>query len=277
MPALRATRTIMGRPDELFEYKGADFYNGSDDNVGLAFECMVNSCDNTAQENPGHYDSQHDIITISLPDKSLTRVINRAADGTLSFVGCQDNEYRVESDNKLNTITVTDPQGVIYTYGAPYEWQSSSQYSPGELRTAWALNSIELTNGRKICFSWSLLGHPHANQAIMGGDSFMDSWDAYQVNNTSYTEEDFINSSYLNANLSPFGNTYSFLTLESITFPLGQIDFTYKTVSFGPMLQSISVKNNSEVIKTANLEYNDDDVSSFLLTAVKMSGDEGVS
>jgi hypothetical protein len=111
----------------------------------------------------------------------------------------------------------------------------------------------------------------------MGGDSFMDSWDAYQVNNTSYTEEDFINSSYLNANLSPFGNTYSFLTLESITFPLGQIDFTYKTVSFGPMLQSISVKNNSEVIKTANLEYNDDDVSSFLLTAVKMSGDEGVS
>ena len=148
-PALRITRTILGRPDEKFRFSG-------DPNEALEPNAMCYMCSVSplapSYTHTQRYDSEHDIINISLPDRTLTRVIDVTPD-TIRFISACDSEYKVEADSVMNTIIVTDPSGMRYSFGAEYE----GCYDRDDIfmRTAWALYKIVTDNGRIVTFSWS--------------------------------------------------------------------------------------------------------------------------
>ncbi|MDE5631316.1 MAG: hypothetical protein K2I54_00660, partial [Muribaculaceae bacterium] len=151
-PALRASRTIMGRPDEEYEFKEVGAFLGSMEPWYTAFQCMANSRA-LYLDTDVLYDSQHDIFTFAIPGKTITRVID-AQTKPYRFLGVDDSEYLVQSDDELNEITVTGPDGTVYIFGAPYEYQTTDDAS-SQFRTGWALNRINLTSGRAIEIEWS--------------------------------------------------------------------------------------------------------------------------
>ncbi len=270
MPALRATRTILGRPDEHFEFKAdiAESNNAQD----LAYQCMVKPHARSFDLH-GRYDSQHDIISFALPSGTVTRVIDCSED-TINFRGGLDDEYRVRALNEnLDSISVTDGYGVKYIFGAPYEPQTTDSYVNSQYRTSWALTSIVLPGGKTINLSWSLQAHEYMNRQILGGDSFMDH---FHINIHEKAEE-FDNSSYLSATFQPVSNNPRHLTLDAITFPLGKLIFDYGSNGYGIILQNITVQsivnNISSTVRNINLRYGDDN-SKPLLTSVEINDEE---
>lgn len=160
MPALRATRTVLGRPDELYEFVK------SDDNsiIGTAFMCVVNPYYPSSVFS-GRYDSQHDIFSFALPDYTVTRVLDMS-NGTPIFRGGCDSEYKVTADAKLDSIIVTDGKGVKYIFGCPNELQPDSNID--NLRTSWALNEIRTPGGECIKFRWQMTRHIHSGRTYLG-------------------------------------------------------------------------------------------------------------
>ncbi|MDE6157622.1 MAG: hypothetical protein K2F78_05695, partial [Muribaculaceae bacterium] len=148
LPALRVSRTIMGRPDELSEDKRTELLDASrTDRWETAYHCMVNYPDRA-------YDSQPDIFTIALPDRVLKRIHNPQT-GKLEGIG--DAEYDVECDKSLDSLVVTDPYGVKFIFGGKgyKETVFLIDYTPRTVTVGWVLKRIELTSGRQILLSWN--------------------------------------------------------------------------------------------------------------------------
>ena len=251
-PALRITRTI-GRPDEKFRFSG-------DPNEALEPNAMCYMCSFSplapSYTHTQRYDSEHDIINISLPDRTLTRVIDVTPD-TIRFISACDSEYKVEADSVMNTIIVTDPSGMRYYFGAEYE----GCYDRDDIfmRTAWALYKIVTDNGRIVTFSWSHCKHPVMNRKWIGGHSFMDRWDLYQWGNSGKSQEDFENDNFANGVLTRNSETTDFLRLDSVTFPGGNVTFSYEyAAASGYMLKAVNVCSADETIKSYKLRYADD-------------------
>jgi len=156
-PALRATRTVMGRPDEEYDFKELGEFLSGNEPWYTAFQCMVN---NRALniDTQAIYDSQHDIFTFAIPGKTITRILD-ARTKPYQFLGVDDLEYFIKSDDTLNEITVTGPDGMVYLFGSPNEFQTIDDAHP-QFKTGWALKKVQLTSGRSIDLKWSkTLGH----------------------------------------------------------------------------------------------------------------------
>lgn len=253
MPALRATRTVMGRPDEHYPFMATPA--SEKDATAAAYMCKVNSIANS-REHLGRYDSEHDIFTFALPNKTVTRVLDASGE-VMRFIGADDEEYRVEADKNLSSITVTDPLGVRYVFGGPKEYYHEDRGIV--VPTAWALSSIVLDNGRTIDFSWSLNNRPFAKLNWLGGHSFMDNWDQLQWGDSSITQDDFEKDNYEEAIFSRCNETYSFLHLDKISFDGGTVSFTYQHTRYGQTMTAISVNNDTEPVKTYTINYVGDD------------------
>jgi hypothetical protein len=105
-PAFRITRQIMGRPDELFPFVGNDDASTFDNNK--CYRALTDSGTvliATLGEHP-RYDSEHDIFTIHMPNKSITAIWNNG-----EFLSRGASDYRIAGTNNLSEITVTDPYG----------------------------------------------------------------------------------------------------------------------------------------------------------------------
>ncbi len=266
MPALRITRTIMGRPDEKYQFSG-DPMNATDP-VGMQYMSTVYAQANS-KIYTDRYDSEHDIFNISLPGKTFTRIIDASA-YTLEFIGACDDEYRVRADKKLDTIIVTDPSGIRYYYGEKYE----CYYDKGGVvgRTAWALYKIVSDNGRTVNFQWGTGHHPVATRQWIGGYSFRDKWDLYHWSNSGTEQDSFDNDNYAQAVLSKNNETDELLQLKSIQFPGGSVSFVYTSVeNTGNMLTSIKISSTTSVIQTYNLSYAD----SYSTLLTKIDGGAG--
>ena len=252
MPALRITRTVLGRPDEKYPFSGDPMLDN--DPNAMRYMCAVfhKAQSFTHKE---RYDSEHDIVNISLPGKSLTRVMEATGD-TIMFTGACDREYRVEADRNLNTITVTDPSGTRYCFGNVYE---GSHDKGGEyVRTAWALYKIVTDTGREISLDWSLSEHAAAVRKWTGGFSFMDNWDQYQWGNSGKDQNDFDDDKGALPVLSPAAAISECLQLNSISFPGGSVAFVYDwTEKTGNMLTSVKISSTDGVIRSYSLTYAD--------------------
>ena len=267
-PALRATRTILGRPDEHFPFLGN--IAGNAEEQGLAFECMV-SMFAPSTYFPERCDSQHDIITLSLPGKTITRVIDFRS-GHPEFVSGLDMEYSVTADDALDNITVTGPQGEKYIFGAPYEFQPSPQYNTGMLRTAWALNEIRTLAGDVISLGWTLKPHTVPATGMLGGCSFMDSRDIMAWSDGK-VDGMFDSDNYENANFTSFSPCPDYLTLEKISFPGGEVNFSYSNTAAGPLLETVTTDNHIGTVKTVSLAYAETSGRPSLLRQVSISGE----
>lgn len=266
MPALRATRTILGRPDELFEFKQ---YHHGEDATAYGFQCMVNPNAKSTLY-PERYDSHHDIITFSLPGKNITRIID-LSNGCPEFRGGNDKEYSVCADNMLDYITVTGPDGTKYVFGAPYEHQPTNWNSTG-IRTCWALNEIITISGHKITLHWSAERHPDMQRSFLGGFSFLDSVNIFEWGNSGIRYAELDSDHYEEAIFKTSTSTTHFLTLNSIVFPGGSVEILYKYSYLGPTMNVFRVRNANGTIKTAEFGY---DADSRLLKRIVLS-DEGV-
>ena len=247
MPALRATRTILGRPDERYKFTN----NFSPDQDIVAHQCMVNAAAYTLNYND-KLDSQHDIISIALPDYTLTRIIDFSK-GIPEFRGACDSEYHVSSDSNLDVITVTDPRGIKYYFGSPYETQSGVDIT--DCRTCWALNKITTPGGETIKINWHLAAHTYANRRYLGGYSFLDSFDLTLWWNSGINIDEFDSNSAEEAAFQLSGGTFSFLTISSIEFPGGKVTFAYENTAHPEMLTRITFSNGSDNIVTAVFCY----------------------
>ncbi len=266
LPALRATRTMMGRPDELFPYQTI-----SDDNQDDAYKSMVSpSVDSTIKSEL--IDSEHDIFTFALTDGNLSRVLDMSS-GTPVFYGDRMNDYRVTADKDLNYIYVIDPRGIKYTFGGSYELQEF-KCSPGTILSSWALSRIDLPSGDAINFTWTADSHPNTNHGWLGGYTFMD---RRSMGNGEVQPEDIDDAE--TASFKYFGKCRGYLTLRRISVSPSHtasdcsVEFLYSSyANYGPMLSQISVRNSeNKVVKTAAFSYKPQIP---LLTSVNLS-DEG--
>ena len=246
MPALRATRTIMGRPDEQFKFMSTP--TSPED----GFSCIGNQFRFLSGTIP--YDTQHDIFTFSIPGKNITAILD-CTSGAPLFVTPVDEEYTIKSDASLYEIEVTDPYGVKYIFGGPYEVQPSYEYLSGALRTSWALKKIIINNGDVITLNWTTINNPMATKQYLGGFSFMDSFSPGLWAGVPETE--FDNDDGMAANFRDLGVCPQILSLQSISFPNGTVSFSADkiTVISGSVVKQVDftfIRDNT-LLKSLNI------------------------
>ncbi|MDE6269301.1 MAG: hypothetical protein K2M12_00405, partial [Muribaculaceae bacterium] len=264
MPALRATRTILGRPDEYYDFA----MSFEPDHQATAYKCMVQPYVQSVKY-PGYLDSQHDIISLALPDHTVTRVMDFSS-GTPVFVGGCDSEYKVSADANLDSIVVTDPRGIKYLFDGPCETQPCSEHRP--YRTCWALGKIILPDGQSITISWTKAWNVFSGNDYVGGCSFLDKFSPSEWSNIGDVFENFTSNNYDNTIFQHIAAPFDILRISKIEYPGGSVKFEYTTNSNKEMrMNRIVVSDVHGTFKTATLQY---DSSGFRLSKLKLS-DEG--
>ncbi len=264
MPALRATRTILGRPDELYDF--ATVFDS--DPMITAFQCMVQPFAESYYH-PGLYDGQHDIISLALPDHTVTRVIDFTSGKPVFSGGC-DGEYTVSSDVNLDSITVIDPRGIRYLFAGTCEEQPTIDLKP--YRTCWPLKKITLPGGECISISWSMKRNYFGGGGnYLGGYSFLDRFSIYEWWNSGVDLYEFNSSNYDNTIFQEFEAPYYLLRISEINFPGGSVSFKYERVYYQmEMMKKIVVSNSQGVIRTIDFEF---DSSNLRLSKLKLSNE----
>ena len=260
LPALRVTRTIMGRPDELSEDVTKNLASfTSQDRWKLAFRCMSALVSNRA-------DSQPDIFSIALPGIVLTRVLDRS-NGNFEFVGVGDDEYRVETSDALESIRVTDPQGRIFIFGGTSmlkELCNMHGYEHGCVYS-WLLSKIELPTRRDIVFEWTNV-YPSSRE-VNGGASLVDLYD--RVTGEEEVGQNGLDYTYWRN----VGTPLQAFSISKIRFPNGTVDFYYQHSP--SVLERMTVSNSTHrVIKDVKLNSKllSNNIGRWL-TSVDISGD----
>ena len=221
LPALRATRTVYGRPDDLYPFVPTNPQT-AENPMGMAFMCMVGD-GVQSQLYKQRYDSEHDVFTFALPSKTITRVLDMSS-GSPVFKGGNDSEYKVVANADLSTITVTDPYANRYEFGNVYEFYNEN--NGNKVRTAWALKYIYLDNDDRIVFDWSTVRHDVATKSWLGGHSFMDKQIQVEWFNSSYTPSIYESDNYENASFTRINECTSFLQLNANSLKDLQIKFS---------------------------------------------------
>lgn len=244
MPALRATRTVMGRPDEYYDYMYAP------STPLQCFQCIANY--GGFHDIPEKQcDSQHDIMTFSLPSKTVTAILDYSS-GSPKFVCAMADEYKISADNGLTTITVIDPHGVKYIFGGPNEIQPTDDLIPGGIRTAWAMNEIVVNATDTIALDWELRHSNYANPTVYGGGSFMDKWTPYLWGDAQGGGlTDFETDDGESANFSHSGFCDKLLLLKAIKFPGGELHVNRGT----KFVESLAITDGASTAKTVALAY----------------------
>ena len=248
-PPLRVSRQIMGRPDEYFTFvgdKGSDFVEESYMN-GYGCVAIYGA---GSKGYPGYYDSEHDIYTIYLIDKTLTLIYK---DGAFHGVDC--DEYIIESGKELSYIKVTDPNGVIYDFSIDGEYIDYLN-----MRTEWLLTSITLQSGSMINFEWQLVNHGAWKFKIQAPTSLY-----YNTYNHPFT---YINNIGKIESKEPH-TYYNTKDLLSITFPGGKLDCNYG--GSVRMLESVTVSCDDKNVFTAAMDHS---VDPKLLSGVTIQNSE---
>ncbi len=267
-PALKIVRTIRGRADEDYEYRGdrpGDFQLNPSD--AFAAMCRVSPGGLSAENTQNRYDAEKDIFTISLPSGVYTRIIVKdpADSSRLLFVGGgDDNEIIITGTLNLSEITVTDAHGIIYRFGDVKEIAYIPPGPDAPAITSWELSDITLPSGRKISFIWTVFDHNKI--PFVGGDIGRDSYNpinAYQFHQdwlTLYPQSGFTNDGYYRHRAH----------LSNVYFPDGSITLDYDQQK----LSSFTVCNGlGTEIRKAVFTYGTSDVDSKFLATVDLSGE----
>ena len=184
LPALKITRTVRGRADELFDYWGDKFSIASQPDPKLPYACMVATVypDKFYKEEfTNRYDPEKDIFTISLPSGTYKRIYQKDYDGNISFIGGgADDEIVVTANEGLNDFYVHDSNGFVYHFGrgtddASVEIIQSEHYYTSNTPTCWGIIDITLPSGRTIDFTWRRYGP--AIKEFFGGEIFCDQFE----------------------------------------------------------------------------------------------------
>ena len=258
-PGLRVMRTILGRPDELFDF--VDHNSLGSDYVAQQ-RCMDNSGE-VIRPNPIKYDSEHDIFTLCLLDGTHSFILDKEDGFKFKGVGC--SEMKVFGDSMLNTITVIDGNGIKYLFGGNAVEKTTNFY-----KTAWMLNKIIFPNNKNIDFEWEESLHNH-NVQILASDVL---YDGYVTGMPP--EFDRVVTSYQTENRVDVVPYKWFQHLRKVTFPDGTVEIIYAKNAGGTMIDKFVVKNESKVVKSIDFEFlsTTEREEAYLLKEINIS-DEG--
>lgn len=237
-PPMRISRLILGRPDEYFNFVGDQGSTFVEENNDHGYRCL-STLDVTAKMfYSDYYDTEHDIYTVYLSDKTLTLILDKGV-----FKGVNCDEYIIECDSLLSYIKVTDPNGIIYNFGTSGEYVDYMN-----MRTEWLLTSITLQSGSKITIDWQLSTHGYHGFKTQGPTTVF--------YNTGLQSFSYINGAW-ETELKKQHTYYNTHNLKSISFPGGKLECTYNGSPL--MLESIIVTNNNEkCVFSANLSHGND-------------------
>ena len=265
-PALRIVRTVRGRPDEHFDYWGEKISHEDlrgDPHVGYA--CMVAELWHSGSSISERYDPEKDIFTVSLPSGTYTRVMKRDDNGNILFVGGEcDDEIIVSSSGKLENITVTDAQGIIYHFGGDFvEIPEPGPFDVKLFTTSWGIKKIILPSGRTIDFDWSFFFH--TDKKIFGGDTYND-----QFPTTKYIKPDEERSEALyGLPNNPRGTYHKRMHLASVSFPGGTAAFNYQDTT----LSSFVVIAANDTVRKINFGFGKNFPENKFLREINISGE----
>ena len=258
-PGMRIMRTIMGRPDEMFDFVGDDS-SLSGDYLRIQ-RCMTDS--GAMHSNKTLLDSEHDIFTFCLLQGNYTYILDRE-NGNMKFVGVGSSEYKIETDSLLTRIYVTDARGIKYEFGGAYEMVENYY------KSAWMLTAIHLLTGETITLEWDSGYHSHPRHQVLSGDYFCDEYTGLEPEDTG---RDVI-SSYYTGNRIDSSPYYLYQHLKKVSFPGGTIELSYLDNDSGPAIETFVVKNESETVKNIQFEYGGTDrPESYLLKRLNISGE----
>lgn len=229
-PGLRVTRTIMGRPDELFERM---VLNNNLDVPGC--DSLRNAIHYDSYINPARRDTHSDLFTVYLIDKQLPFLLKKV-NGSFMAIS-EATTLRIETDNALTSFTITDDNGIKYHFGSVKE-----RYSDNPLfTTAWMVDTITMLNGDIITFEWQTAIHTSRRELTPGLLH-----DAAMISHPFPADVDH---GYIDAgNVLSLQNTSSndaIAQLTRVSWPLGTITLNYEyPFTSCPRLTSMSVSNN---------------------------------
>ena len=270
-PGLRITRTIMGRPDELYRRIPLNSSTECYDSLLLA-SLQINST-HPALSNLDYVDTRHDIFIAHLPGSSHTFVLDRNELGGWDCTGDGMNNITVDADSMLRHFTVTDGYGIRYEYGGTTEYHEIP-----ENVTSWMLERVTLINGDTINFVWDK--YYHTSEAEFGADIFRDcimySGDSNDINDNPAARQ---------GNLANWRSDDPIAHLKKVIFPQGSINFDYRvtfqgTSSHGtnPLLTSITMKNlHDEPVRQIVLDYDSVSHTRHFLERININGEGAYS
>ena len=270
-PGLRVTRTVMGRPDELFAFNEL---TGSYDYEDITPAIVNPDIANLHQLGYNDlFDTQKDIFSLNLPSGSYSFFINK--NGSAYEAVTIGHQVKIEillTSGLISGFKVTDPNGVIYMFGfdTGSSFQDYTEPSPAQGYNAWMLREVIMLNGEKINFTWQKVSTNYYAARVSTPITVTDrQYSACDDLGGVHVEEvggmiDY--ASYSGANA---------LMLKQISYPEGVIDLSYKSTQ-DPFLQTMLVKNkNNEVVKSIGLTYgtNVNNASNRLLQSLTINGE----
>ena len=236
LPGMCVMRTILGRPDELFEFRGEGWNLGDDFTVTQ--RCMTTRNLISGKGDPDKYDSEHDIFNVCLADGVYSFILERDETG-VSFRGVGNSEIKISADAELASISVTDGKGIRYTFGPTCEITDNSY------TTAWMLEKIELNNGEHIDFEWLAEAHT-PGIGVLAPNTYVDNLEP----NTKMLQNGQNLTGPLDCNIMYLSPYKRFQHLKKISFTGSSVEMEY-----GQYLKKIIVRHGQTMVKTASFEY----------------------
>ena len=262
-PGLRISRTVVGRPDERFPRAGVweDSANPNREwgtEYDFARRCLH---DGPVPFDGYNLDAGHDIYTIHLADKSYVRIAE-FTDDAVEFKGA-DNELKIEATRGLDSISVTDPNGVKYVFSGVREGVEA--YG---VVTTWMATKIVLPFGQEISLKWGQKENRALRRQVIGQAVWSD--DIATVSGQIYThdtpgdqgEEPYV---YVDPHASIF-------VLEKIEWAEGAVTISYDSVA-NPVIKHISVDSAEGNVLKADFGYESTELLGSLLTSVYLSSE----
>lgn len=272
-PALRVTRRIMGRPDGFFpftdDFPRTEYEMTNRDLAGYYMRCFRSMTmiaatgtgvlgdrpDNSKWE---RYDTEHDIFTFYLPDKTLTMVMENG-----KFVGVDCDEYKFENDTQLTYIRVTDPRGVKYIFDIDGECIAGTF-----LVSEFLMSKIILPSGNTISVAWKENKHNDRGLWRVAPRALI-------VDKENHSTNQYETESVDGELMNPAHFDYT-KDLKSITFPGGKSSFTYD--GNGMLTSIVIVNSNQDNITEALFTYEKSDwEEGMLLSSAKVSDSQTYS
>lgn len=180
-PALRASRVVLGRPDDCYPRLTYSYNLPRGQNVFLE---SVSANNNHTGSRDG--DVQHDVFTVNLPHESFNFIIdwnNFITKYRVTAVGTTDEvtiATNYEEYSGIRYIRVQDEKGIVYFFGNIDNSEighSPVEFSNGNVSTSWGLSEIWLPGKQgKIKFHWSNKTYPAYFPVYSEAYYYYDAW-----------------------------------------------------------------------------------------------------
>lgn len=255
LPSLRVTRTVLGRPDELYRRleSGRLPHVGADNDT--LYRCVRD--DNGAVPDSACLDTRHDLFTLALPGANFNFILERDGEG-FTAVTAQKNGYKIKGDSKLNRFIVTDPLGNRWQFGGAFT-ETAFETS---VTTAWGLERVTTYKGDSIVVNWERT--VHAGMRTFAPAEYVD-YEGRPSSHKRYTDPEerasLITQKASNQNLH----------LRSIIFPEGKMLFEYSPTPARPMLSRCMVINyDGDTLRCAEFSYTGPGTDRRLLSEIRV-------